>query len=50
MLIPWSDLKNTPFEITIEGIYLIAVPKSEGDYDYQQEFDAELKVYALFFY
>jgi vacuolar protein sorting-associated protein 13A/C len=45
MLIPWSDLKNKPIKIEIERVYLIAVPKGDGDWDYQQEFDAELKVF-----
>lgn len=43
MQIPWSDLKNKPIKINIENLYLLAVPKSEQDYDFQQELDAELK-------
>jgi vacuolar protein sorting-associated protein 13A/C len=47
MLIPWSDLKGKPIQIEIMDVYLIAGAKGQGDYDYQQEFDAELKVWSL---
>ncbi|KAJ3227354.1 hypothetical protein HK099_002420 [Clydaea vesicula] len=41
--IPWNDLKNKPIKIEISDIYILAVPKLGQDYDYQEEFDSELK-------
>lgn len=42
MNIPWSDLKNKPIKITIRNVYLLAKPKSDTDYDYQDEVDNAL--------
>ncbi|KAL7273138.1 Vacuolar protein sorting-associated protein 13 [Rhizina undulata] len=35
--IPWSNLKNKPVKVLIEDVYLLANPKSDQEYDDEEE-------------
>lgn len=44
MIIPWNDLKNKPVQIKISNVYLVASPKTEMEFDPEEEDEREQQV------
>lgn len=42
--IPWSNLKNKPVKVVIDNIFLVAVPKTDQNYDAAEEERRELEL------